>query len=283
MYSPLLLLPLIAAYVAGDCKYTVNDHTYDLAPLAGPHSVSSIWDTPPSVTNTTYTIDVCGKLRKAEGMNSDDFCDEETRVCSVTRVQRGDQSLVSRVVSIARDPVEPSLAKLSDDREGFALAFHNGKNSVTNRAQSARTEFICEKDAAKEGLTYKSIEYGGETTVVHLEWHTRFACLDVPKNLPPPEKDGKHGERPPPSHDDDRSRSWGFFTWLIIVVFLVVAAYIIVGSFLNYNRYGATSWSDLLPHAESLRDLPWLMKDFGRACLDVIKGRRTATGGYEGV
>lgn len=45
-----------------------------------------------------------------------------------------------------------------------------------------------------------------------------------------------------------------------------MAAYLIFGSWLNYNRYGARGW-DLLPHGDTIRDVPYLLKDWARRVL----------------
>lgn len=42
---------------------------------------------------------------------------------------------------------------------------------------------------------------------------------------------------------------------LTFSVFLVIAAYVIYGAFLNYSRYGAGSGWDLLPHSDTIRDM----------------------------
>lgn len=64
-------------------------------------------------------------------------------------------------------------------------------------------------------------------------------------------------------------------------VFLCVAAYLIFGSWLNYNRYGARGW-DLLPHGDAIRDVPYLFKDWGRRVVDTLQGSGTR-GGYSAV
>jgi autophagy-related protein 27 len=46
-------------------------------------------------------------------------------------------------------------------------------------------------------------------------------------------------------------------------VFLGVAAYVILGSWVNHNRFGVTGF-DAVPHSESLRDIPYLLKDIVR-------------------
>ena len=63
--------------------------------------------------------------------------------------------------------------------------------------------------------------------------------------------------------------------------FLGIAAYLIFGSWLNYNRYGARGW-DLLPHGDTIRDIPYLVKDWSRKVADTV-GSGGARGGYSAV
>lgn len=103
---------------------------------------------------------------------------------------------------------------------------------------------------------------------LQLTWYTKYACEKRAPN---------EGERPPA----DESKSWGFFTWLVILVFMATASYLIFGSWLNYNRYGARGW-DLLPHGDTLRDLPYLLKDWFRRLLNTMQGSGSR-GGYSAV
>jgi hypothetical protein len=64
-------------------------------------------------------------------------------------------------------------------------------------------------------------------------------------------------------------------------LFLAVASYLIFGSWLNYNRYGARGW-DLLPHGDAIRDIPYIMKDFGRRVVTTVQGGGSR-GGYSAV
>jgi autophagy-related protein 27 len=64
-------------------------------------------------------------------------------------------------------------------------------------------------------------------------------------------------------------------------VFLAIAAYLIFGSWLNYNRYGARGW-DLLPHADTIRDIPYLLKDWTRRVLNTVQSSGSR-GGYSAV
>lgn len=64
-------------------------------------------------------------------------------------------------------------------------------------------------------------------------------------------------------------------------VFLATASYLIFGSWLNYTRYGARGW-DLLPHGDTLRDVPYLFKDWTRRVLNTVQGSGSR-GGYSAV
>ena len=64
-------------------------------------------------------------------------------------------------------------------------------------------------------------------------------------------------------------------------VFLSIAAYLVFGSWLNYNRYGARGW-DLLPHGDTIRDVPYIAKDFGRKIFQTVQGSGSR-GGYAAV
>ena len=64
-------------------------------------------------------------------------------------------------------------------------------------------------------------------------------------------------------------------------LFLAIAAYLIFGSWLNYNRYGARGW-DLLPHGDTIRDIPYIVKDIGRKVVNVVQSPGSR-GGYSAV
>ncbi|KAL3436631.1 autophagy-related protein 27 [Aspergillus tetrazonus] len=113
-------------------------------------------------------------------------------------------------------------------------------------------------------LQYKSFgKADDETYILSLSWKTRYAC---------------------DHYTEDRGSSsghWGFFTWLIVIFFLCAAAYLIFGSWLNYNRYGARGW-DLLPHGDTLRDIPYLFQDWLRRVVNTFQGTGSR-GGYSAV
>ena len=61
-----------------------------------------------------------------------------------------------------------------------------------------------------------------------------------------------------------------------------IAAYLIFGSWLNYNRYSARGW-DIVPHSDFIQDLPYLAKDWGRKIVSTVRGGGGSRGGYSAV
>lgn len=147
-----------------------------------------------------------------------------------------------------------------------------------------------EHQLLKEGAalifdSYRPMADNGNVDVLRMTWHTKYACEDLPADEYP------------------QSEHWGFFTWLVILcvfslspsilllcfgcfvliaintsAFLGTAAYLIFGSWLNYNRYGARGW-DLLPHGDTIRDIPYLLKDWMRRVMNTVQGTGSR-GGY---
>ncbi|KAL9028573.1 MAG: hypothetical protein Q9196_003077, partial [Gyalolechia fulgens] len=171
---------------------------------------------------------------------------------------------------ITRLKTSPSAS--DREKEGFRLELHGLKYPGNNGLkQKAVIEFLCQDQAENKGseerdlspitakrkaveedvvmeadddeedhsatgevaddghggtLTYKSYDVVDETKVLSLEWKTKYACENSKGN----------------DSESKNSNHWGFFTWLIIIVFLTTAAYLIFGSWLNYNRYSARGW-----------------------------------------
>ncbi len=171
----------------------------------------------------------------------------------------------------------------------------DGKEDDDEEDDTADSEEV--DDGAGGRLKFVKYEAVEDVMVLNLEWTTKYACEDA-------KEDG--GKK-------DSSGHWGFFTWLIIMYapsfphchkplhfhkslpftshllttfaqtsfFLGTAAYLIFGSWLNYNRYSARGW-DLLPHSETIRDIPYLLRDWMRRVVNTIQGGGSR-GGYSAV
>ncbi|KAK0740613.1 autophagy-related protein 27 [Schizothecium vesticola] len=294
-------------------KLPVDNHVYDLSPLAGPHTLVTTEFAPPSHYNTTWAVDLCKPLvRKDKGGEGDDKgfrCPEGTSVCAIKHHwdPASKKSEVEVVVPIAgalegdagggKKFAWEAKALGGEADEGFKLTLRGGV--FEGREQKAVVEMRCNKTMTglegevkgeeeyvkgkrEEGgggvpekqvgdgvaLVWEGYKREGEGDTLFLTWHTKYAC-----------KEAVPGETPPPPVAGDAG--WGFFTWMIILVFLAVAAYLIFGSWLNYNRYGARGW-DLLPHSDTLRDIPYLLKDWIRRVLNTVQSSGSR-GGYSAV
>ncbi|KAI9842576.1 MAG: hypothetical protein M1838_003076 [Thelocarpon superellum] len=325
-----LLLPSLIIASDIDCSHIrVQKKSFDLSGLGGPHSVSHIVKEPPSISNTTYTIDICQPLVVPKKTPKEDSCPNFTRVCGIERIinSADDSSTIRSVRPIAGNfdhgrPIDAAVTRLKtsashgdSQKEGLRMELHGGRYPQTKagRKQTAVIEFLCDKEAedeapdrrraAKEdeedeededepdteGQNLRFISYGpvddeeSQEDVLRLEWLTKHAC-----------EDAMNGD------DDDSNGHWGFFTWFIIMyvpsaatsmtvhtntentsAFLATATYLIFGSWLNYNRYGARGW-DLLPHGDTIRDIPYLMKDWTRRVINTAQGGGSR-GGYSAV
>ncbi|KAI1368869.1 autophagy-related protein 27 [Xylaria arbuscula] len=123
-----------------------------------------------------------------------------------------------------------------------------------------------------------------DVDVLHLTWSSKYVCeskADDGKGGDGDKGGDKDGDKDGDGEVKKPSSHWGFFTWIVVLVFFGTAAYLIFGSWLNYTRYGARGW-DLLPHGDTIRDIPYLMKDWARRVLNTVQGSGSR-GGYSAV
>lgn len=249
---------------------------------------------------------VCGIKREHKPGESDDTVRKVVPIAGAYTFSNGQHQ-----------DVKPTRLKNSEsnsaaDTEGLRLEMFGGmfpfNDQKDSTKQKAIIELICSKDMegwepsnpptkkseklinrdeGKDDNSHtkalKVISYKDEAVkdevfgVLRLEWQTKHACEDA---ILTPGNDGA-------------STGWGFFTWLIIMyvvhepassisltscrLFMAIAAYIIMGAWLNYTKYGARG-VDLLPHSDTLRDIPYIIKDMLRR----LHGG-TSRGGYSAV
>jgi len=312
-FSILFSIAHFAAAVSIDCeRIRVDGKKFDLSGLAGRHSIS-IHDTsrPPAEYNTTYTLDLCAPLKKLEGIRNQDQCPQGTRVCGVVRSWNPaddpdkEHVEVENVIPIAGnfdsstgaslDPRVTRLKAQDSNSDGLQIEFNGG--SYNNMKQRAVINLQCDKSRTgnearrkmkraddggdkKKGdddkvevpsnsslqfVSYGQTEGKDKMEVLRLNWLTKYACEDYADS----------------DEATEKKTGWGFFTWFILIAFLGIAAYLIFGSWMNYNRYGARGW-DLLPHGDTIRDIPYLFKDWSRKVVDTVSGGGPR-GGYSAV
>ncbi|KIV83000.1 hypothetical protein PV11_05061 [Exophiala sideris] len=301
---PFVVIQLVAA-VSIDCEHIrVDNKKFDISKLAGPHSVI-LHDTsrPPAEYNTTWSLNICAPLKKTEGVPDADQCPSGTRVCGVVRswnpADDPEQKHVEveNVIPVAGNfdastgsSLDPQVSRLkAQDSKADGLQIELNGGYYNKKKQRAIIQLQCDKERtgnddeerrrkrddteddkeqtpSNSSLTFVSygpVEGKEAIEVVRFNWRTKYACEDYADS------------------DEARKTGWGLFTWFILLAFLGIAAYLIFGSWLNYNRYGARGW-DLLPHGDTIRDLPYLVKDFSKKVVDTVSGGGSR-GGYSAV
>lgn len=330
----LLLLPASISAVTLDCQHIrVDKQSFDLSALGGPKTVHQLQYLQPSISNTSFTIDICKSLKRTSGVPKSDECASGTRVCGIERIynQADDSSTIERVIPIAGEfstshgrAMDPEVTRLRDsasnsdsELEGLRAELHGGKwpETSSGKLQKAIIEFHCdpeltgnegfEEDAEMmldinsygnltrraeddedddeddevpelpdldKGKSLQFVSYKPDSDgvgVLRLNWKTKYAC------------EGAYDD-PSTGGGSNKSAHWGFFTWFIIVLFMLAATYLIFGSWLNYNRYGARGW-DLVPHGDAIRDIPYIVKEWSGGVVDKMKGSGGSRGGYSAV
>ncbi|KAL9051142.1 MAG: hypothetical protein Q9162_006214 [Coniocarpon cinnabarinum] len=294
------------------CSDVVADGVkWDITPLEGPRSVYQldIEDTS-HPTNTTFSFDLCHTLHHHREEDETE-CLRGSWVCGFKRDYDPDSKETSKSIkdawSIAgtfastggqlEDKVERIKGSSSESDaeqglEGVRIHLQGGK--VDGKPAKMIASLVCDKDAnrysrrATEESRDDGDEDGDEPTGSETS-KPQFVSYG-PEPIPGDKKQGinyvlRVKWKSVHACEDDAAKSssgaqgsWGFFTWFIIILFLLAAAYLIFGSWLNYNRHGARGW-DLLPHGDTIRDIPYLLKDWGRAIIDTVQGTHTR-GGY---
>ncbi|KAI0388801.1 autophagy-related protein 27 [Xylariaceae sp. FL0594] len=142
---------------------------------------------------------------------------------------------------------------------------------------SKEVQLGLEKDPSLVFDRYGPSDSDVKVDILHLTWSTKYVCQNKADDGSDGNGDGDAGEEP----KKPASSHWGAFTWIVLLGFLGIAAYLVFGSWLNYNRYGARGW-DLLPHGDTIRELPYLLRDWVRRVLNTVQGSGSR-GGYSAV
>ena len=179
-------------------------------------------------------------------------------------------------------------------KEGLRLEIGGGKNDE-KQPQRAVIEFVCNKDQkAERGLASRGADpepadgdtsdsereaarntddrAGGQIQFVsyeddrlRLNWLTPYGCEDA----------ASAGKDPSPSG------GWGFFSWFFFIIFMGLLGFILFTAWINYSQHGARGW-DLLPYSDTIRDVPYILGDWGRKIIGTLNGGGSR-GGYSAV
>ncbi|BFZ53871.1 hypothetical protein PYCC9005_000902 [Savitreella phatthalungensis] len=259
---------LLSGAHAWYCDTTVDGQRFDLTALDAEYRVLvSSHSTPPTVTNVTLALNPCRQLKVNRDLESQDQCPSGTQVCRTTSIIKGEVETITEVVTYAAtNPGQKEEADVSliegEKKSGVSVKIFGGHDNE-GKALSTRIDFICAR----------SIDIGepelvdSEGRLLVLSWSTKYACAGTLNK-------GGSG--------NSSSGGWGFFTWFFLIIFMAIAALLIFTLFLNVQRYGQVGL-DPVPTMDSLRDLPYLAKDFANSVMDLIRGQGMGRSGYSAV
>ncbi|KAF9205377.1 hypothetical protein BGZ49_004103 [Haplosporangium sp. Z 27] len=261
---------------AYDCEnISVNGNNYDISAFkATTYTVKGEpKDEHPSTVRLDYQINPCQAIVVPDG-EADAHCKAGAWVCQDVKLvpKEGDPKTIflhtiagsapATDSSPARE-VAPSVVqaeKLEDVKElPWNLTLKGG--DINGQDQSAIITFICDMAVtdATVGPTLTKYENG----VAIFSWKSSFACPH--QTQAPISEEGASG-----------------FKVFMIVLFVLILAYLVIGAFYNYKVYGARGL-DLLPNIDFWRDFPSLVVDVVRHVWDSVTGRVTNSRGYVSV
>ena len=129
------------------------------------------------------------------------------------------EAVVEFICDRERTGLEDDVRRFSTRAEG-AEDDGDDEDEDVDEPEEDEPEVDSDKDRSLRFISYGNRKDG---KVLRLEWRTKHACQ------------GHRDEQ----KEANKKAHWGGFTWFIIIVFLATATYLIFGSWLNYNRYGA--------------------------------------------
>lgn len=166
-FAVLLALPAATFAATLDCeKIRIDKQDFNLRGIGGPKTVHFQEYDPPSILNTTFTIDICNNLKRDDAIDKSKQCPMGTQVCGVEEAYHPTDGshFTMKVQPIAGEftatngrgrALDPQWARLKDgasnedtEREGLRLVLHGGKypDNKEGKPHKAIVEFICDAE-----------------------------------------------------------------------------------------------------------------------------------------
>lgn len=183
-------------------------------------------------------------------------------LCAKRKEYRSKRASTDTVSSAAEDDDEDDG---SDGDDGDDDHHSGGSHEDLDKKHPEWAKYR-ETDDGKGGtIKFQSYKMQGTHKILRLEWETPYACEDAAGD-----EDLHNG--------DSNGGGWGFFGWFFFLAFWGILIYFAFFAWINYSRHGATGW-DMLPHSDTIRDLPYILGDWGRRVVGTVQGG-TSRGGY---
>ncbi|KAK9455314.1 autophagy-related protein 27 [Dipodascopsis uninucleata] len=276
MKSSTLAAVILSAQIVSavfDCSAVIDGVTLNLTELAGPHSVQTSRSTPPTITTTKWTVNICNALSVNKSIPANMQCVAGTQVCGIQSIQlEGEAPVTSQVIPVSGD-INGRAAKfeLHDIKTAtvasFLLSLDGGSWAESNDLKTD-IEFVCDQaitdyTAKPEKLVSDGTDTNGlefvswDEQTLKLKWATAVVCE---QNVV-----GAQQEQPQENQQQDNnngeggSAAWSIIRFILIAVLFLLLAYFGYTIYMNYQK-GATG-VDLLPSSQVVFDIPYVAKD----------------------
>ncbi|KAK2463259.1 hypothetical protein APHAL10511_004914 [Amanita phalloides] len=269
--------PAFADDIPFDCHVLVDEHKFDLTPLAGQQIINRTRQTPPSEMIDSLRFNLCGDLEALESLPEHDQCPKGTRTCLTTiNRKEGKEDRVVSVVPIVQTSTLKASYSVSQSPKALSIVFSGSSyphpNNSTMAQQSMDITLTCDPSATNSP---KFTSYDGVQLIVN--WTTPAGCFSSSTG------DDKHTEKPvekPVEGGGDNAggigRGIGRFFLLLILALLF---YFALGTYYNYSMYGATGY-DLIPHRDFWQEVPYMLRDVVSHLCSDVGARRSSRSGY---
>ncbi|KAI0746711.1 hypothetical protein C8Q80DRAFT_1176892 [Daedaleopsis nitida] len=199
-----------------DCAFTMGEVQFDLCPVVngneGGWTVEFERRTPPTVTKTSYKIDLKAPLERGEGVPRFEQCPPGTWICQTISNRRPqykeEESRVLQVIPVAGSMNLPNitsyhpgvnftaqLATARDDPKTHILHIYLHGGWYVYGAQKADFQFLCDPSVDEPSTPAYTWSWNGTHT---FQWRTKHACGS--RRVTKPQPDPKDT---PPAEDDD--------------------------------------------------------------------------------
>ncbi|CAE6432508.1 unnamed protein product [Rhizoctonia solani] len=242
-----------------NCDFTFGGVQYDMHLMNGEWVVKQDRSTPPTTMHDELRFNICGDLKKVDGIKDSDQCGQGTRACfTTTNHKEGENDRIVSAIPVAQSTTKVTIDRLPADRgRGVILTMNAGSYPQDGgKPQSLKLSLICADPTEEPRL----IGYDGSQ--VTAEWKAVEAC-------------GKQGG----SNSGGADAGGSSMGWFFFILLVIIAAYFGLGAYHNYNQYGAAGW-DLIPHRDFWRDVPYLIRDL---VSHLFTSGRSSRGGYTSV
>ncbi|KAI0717444.1 autophagy-related protein 27-domain-containing protein [Cerioporus squamosus] len=201
------------------CAFSIGDVNFDLCPVLdgndGGWKVEFERRTPPTVTKTSYRIDLRAPLKRDDALPGHEQCPDGTWICQTVSNRRprheDEEARVLQVVPVAGAMHLPNVTgyrpgvnitaqfvapRNNPDKPALHIRLHGGY--YVYGAQKADFQFVCDRSVDEPTAPTYIWTWNGTHT---FQWRTRHACGSMRAKPQPPT------DRPEPSQDSDEDET----------------------------------------------------------------------------